>query len=309
VAGIFISYRRDDTAHAAARLVEHLKDFFSGDELFFDIDSIEPGLDFVSAISEKVQTCDVLLALIGPQWTDARDALGSRCIENPKDFVRIEIEAALARGIRVIPVLVDGARMPKEADLPESLRPITSRNAVRLVHERFKSEAEELTRTLMRIVQGAKRERSAPGSFRSATDGRSGFAGAGLAAAISAVVLAVNFFIGLLFSQMKWLWIGHDPFETGFLVAGLVTIPIVGAVLHSRWRHASGKEVAILVAAVALLSSWTVFVAGVAVTKGNPGFFSFALPLLVGVIITIVLWMKWRARLGSLNRAFDRQAA
>ncbi len=112
--GIFISYRRDDAKHAAGRLVDRLGQTFAKDQLFLDIDNIEPGLDFVKVLSEQVQACDVLQAVIGPGWLDSRDAGGSRRLDNARDFVRIEIEAALARDIRVIPVLVDGAQMPGE---------------------------------------------------------------------------------------------------------------------------------------------------------------------------------------------------
>jgi len=149
---IFISYRRDDADHAAGRLVERLSRVFSRDQLFLDIDSIAPGEDFKKAISEIVQACDVLLAIIGPGWLSASDEGGERRLDNPKDFVRIEIETALARNIRVIPVLVNGARMPREQDLPETLRALVERQAVRLVHDRFASDADDLITALSRIV-------------------------------------------------------------------------------------------------------------------------------------------------------------
>ena len=155
--GIFVSYRRDDAKHAAGRLVDRLEKSFSRDQLFFDIDNIEPGVDFVRVLKEQVQRCDVLLAVIGPGWVDSRDASGARRLDSPKDFVRIEVEAALARDIRVIPVLVDGARMPSEDELPLSLRPLINRNAVRLVHERFASDTEDLARALKKAVTPPRR--------------------------------------------------------------------------------------------------------------------------------------------------------
>ena len=166
--GIFISYRRDDAKHAAGRLVDRLGQTFSRDQLFLDIDNIEPGLDFVKVLSQQVQACDVLLAVIGPGWLDNRDKNGARRLDNPKDFVRIEIEAALARDIRVIPVLVDGAQMPGEGDLPASLHPLLVRNAVRLVHERFASDAEDLTRALAKVVLPASKGGWFGGGFTSA---------------------------------------------------------------------------------------------------------------------------------------------
>jgi hypothetical protein len=119
--GIFISYRRRDAKHAAGRLVNHLRRTFDSDQLFLDIDSVDPGHDFKKAVSEKLQACEVLLAVIGPGWLSSSDERGTRRVDDPKDFARIEIESALARGIRVIPVLVDGASMPSEEDLPARL--------------------------------------------------------------------------------------------------------------------------------------------------------------------------------------------
>jgi uncharacterized membrane protein YhaH (DUF805 family) len=157
---IFISYRRGDARHAAGRLVDRLGQTFGREQLFLDTDSIEPGLNFVEVLTDKVEACDVLLAVIGPDWLDARNVRGERRLDSPTDFVRIEIEAALTRDVRVIPVLVDGARMPAASDLPPSLAPLTYRNAVRLEHERFGSDAENLIRTLSRIVE--PRGRTAP---------------------------------------------------------------------------------------------------------------------------------------------------
>ena len=111
--GIFISYRRDDSRHAAGRLVDRLAQIFPRDQLFMDIDAIEPGLDFEEVINEKLEACDVMLAVIGPNWATSRDESGALRLEDPDDFVRLEIAAALKRDIRVIPVLVDGAKIPE----------------------------------------------------------------------------------------------------------------------------------------------------------------------------------------------------
>ena len=156
--GIFISYRRDDARHAAGRLVDRLEQTYAREQLFFDIDNIAPGLDFVRVLSEQVQACDVLLAVIGQGWLDARNEDGSRRLGDPKDFVRIEIEAALARDIRVVPVLVDGAPMPREVDLPEKLQPLARRNAGRLTHERFGADAEGLAEALTKAVPPKKKK-------------------------------------------------------------------------------------------------------------------------------------------------------
>lgn len=153
--GIFISYRRDDSRHVAGRLVDRLAQTFKRDQLFMDVDAIEPGLDFVKVLTEKVQKvrdCDVFLAVVGPQWISATDANGRKRLDDPNDFVRVELEAALQRDIRVIPVLVDGAQMPLANELPEPLSPLARRNAVRLTHERFGSEATALATSLKSVV-------------------------------------------------------------------------------------------------------------------------------------------------------------
>jgi hypothetical protein len=150
--GIFISYRREDAAHAAGRLVDRLEKTYQRDQIFMDIDNIEPGVDFAKALSEKVQGCDVLLAIIGPNWLDVTDDDGHRRLDSPRDFVRIEIETALKRDVRVIPVLVDGAPMPREQQLPEPLRELSRRQAVRLVHEQFAADVDRLAMALEKVI-------------------------------------------------------------------------------------------------------------------------------------------------------------
>ncbi len=110
---IFISYRREETAYPAGWLFDRLVEHFGQGQVFKDVDSIQLGDDFVEVITAAVAGCDVLLALIGDQWLTITGEDGRRRLEDPSDFVRLEIEAALARNIRVIPVLVDGARMPR----------------------------------------------------------------------------------------------------------------------------------------------------------------------------------------------------
>jgi len=150
--GIFISYRRDDAKHAAGRLVDRLAKTYARSQLFMDVDGIEPGLDFERVLSEKVEACDVLLAVIGPGWLDAKDSAGTRRLDKPDDFVRIEIAAALARDVRVIPLLVDGARMPTADQLPEPLKQLARRQATRLAHEQFGSDTDTLIANLTRLV-------------------------------------------------------------------------------------------------------------------------------------------------------------
>ena len=110
---IFMTYRREDTAYPAAWLFDRLAGHFGRDQVFKDIDSIELGDDFVEVITAAVGSCDALLALIGDRWLSSTDRDGQRRLDDPGDFVRLEIEAALARDVRVIPILVGGAQMPR----------------------------------------------------------------------------------------------------------------------------------------------------------------------------------------------------
>jgi len=118
-----------------------------------DVDGIEPGVDFVKTLDDQVARCVAFLAVIGPGWTDLKNAEGQRRLDQPNDNVRVEIESALKRDIRVIPVLVDGARMPTAEELPDSLKPLSRRNAVTLSHHRFGTEVDELARALQRALK------------------------------------------------------------------------------------------------------------------------------------------------------------
>jgi invasion protein IalB len=144
LARIFINYRRDDSTGAAGRLHDRLAQTFGRKNLFMDVDHIPAGVDFVNYLNIQVAQCDVFLAIIGPNWLHAKDESGGRRIDNPDDFVAIEIAAALARNIPVIPVLIDGARMPKATELPEALRPFVRRHALEVRHSQFGRDAEAL---------------------------------------------------------------------------------------------------------------------------------------------------------------------
>ena len=122
---------------------------------YMDVDSIELGEDFFDAIDEALSTCGVLLPIIGRNWLDASDAYGRR-IDNPDDLVRHEITSALKSNVRVIPILVDGATIPKSTDLPENLAPMVRRNAFAIRHESFHSDTERLIKAIQTIVKAKK---------------------------------------------------------------------------------------------------------------------------------------------------------
>ena len=155
---VFISYRRDETAYAAGWLYDRLADRFGADKIFKDIDSIEFGDDFVEVITAAVGSCDVLLALIGNEWVTITGEDGRRRLDDPADFVRVEIEAALARDVRVIPVLVDGASMPHAEVLPASLSTLVRRHALALSPSQFDFDTGRLLKVLDRTLAEVQAE-------------------------------------------------------------------------------------------------------------------------------------------------------
>lgn len=131
MAKIFVSYRRNDTRAITDRITAALKEEFGETGVFQDVENIPPGVNFKTYLQEAVAVCDILLVIIGQQWVTTSDDRGERRLNNPADFVRIEVETGLQRDdVLVIPVLVDNAQMPREADLPESLRPLHFLNAI-----------------------------------------------------------------------------------------------------------------------------------------------------------------------------------
>lgn len=149
--GIFLSYRRrGESAGYAGHLADELRDRFGPEQLFRDIDTIPPGQDFVKVIAGAVGACDVLLALIGPDWLTAKDPSGRRRLDDPDDFIRHEIAAALSRDIPVIPVLVGGATMPTAADLPEPLKALARRQASELSDARWDFDVQKLIAAIKR---------------------------------------------------------------------------------------------------------------------------------------------------------------
>ncbi|HZL73742.1 MAG TPA: glycerophosphodiester phosphodiesterase family protein [Propionibacteriaceae bacterium] len=144
---VFISYRRQETAWPARQLYDVLVAELGADRVFKDVDDIEPGDDFVERLQSAVGSCEVLLALIGPQWLTVTDANGARRLDDPEDFVRLEVETALNRDdVRVIPILVDNAKMPTPQELPAGLAALTRRQAVEINPVSFD------TRRLLRVL-------------------------------------------------------------------------------------------------------------------------------------------------------------
>ena len=152
---VFVSYRREDSKHAAGRLGERLDERFT---LFMDVDQIQGGAVFPAVVRKAVDEADVLLAVIGSQWLRLTAENGGRRIDQPGDWVAEEIGTALRRGTPVIPVLVDGAPMPSRGELPPALADLASRHAMRIAHESFPADSIRLIETIESMLSARKPE-------------------------------------------------------------------------------------------------------------------------------------------------------
>ena len=145
---VFISYRREITAGEARALFNELLGKLGKNSVFMDVDSIALGRDFRGALQKTLESCDLMLVLIGKDWADVKDEEGRIRLQNPGDFVRLEIEAALKRDIVVTPILVQGAHMPAPEQLPADIRDLVYRNGFELSHNRWESDFAEMIRRL-----------------------------------------------------------------------------------------------------------------------------------------------------------------
>ena len=151
--GIFISYRRRDEPNFTGRLYDRLVARFGTGRVFMDIDSIELGVDFSVVIESSLRRCAVMLVVIGGDWLNATDEQGRRRLANPGDYVRLEIESGLSSpGVRVIPILVEGATIPVETQLPPSLVALSRRNGIDMSHMRFSADVDRLFKALERVI-------------------------------------------------------------------------------------------------------------------------------------------------------------
>ena len=146
-AGVFISYRRQEANWLAAWLHDRLVAHFGEARVFLDIDWIKPGVDFMQVITEAIARSRVLLVIIGPQWL-AAEGDGCRRLDRPDDPVRVELETAFRRGLRVIPLLLDGATMPRAGDLPDALAGLARLNALRVGYQSSRSDLARLVEAL-----------------------------------------------------------------------------------------------------------------------------------------------------------------
>jgi hypothetical protein len=162
--GIFISYRRADSRHAAGRLADELAEAFGEENIFRDIEGIEIGVNFEQALERALGACVVMLVIIGPNWLDAKNEQGQRRLELEGDWTRQEIATALRRGIPVVPVLLEGTRLPRADQLPHDLRELSSRQQYELSDTRWRGDVQGMIDKLARIkgLQRTGPRRAAP---------------------------------------------------------------------------------------------------------------------------------------------------
>ena len=152
--GVFLSYRREDAAPYARMLKTDLSERISDTRVFMDLDSIEAGVDFAEVIRDAIESSAVLVALIGRQWAVLSDKEGRRRLDDPDDYVRLEIHTALERNIKVIPVLVDGARPLRQEQLPAELHKLGRLNALELSNDRYQYDRDRLVTLIQRVLAG-----------------------------------------------------------------------------------------------------------------------------------------------------------
>jgi len=148
MSGIFISYRREDSAAYAGRLYDRLSAHFGADQVFMDVDDIPPGADFAAHIDAKVGSCDAMVVVVGKDWLTARNPAGLLRLSDPNDLVGLEVALALQRNVLVIPVLVGGAPVPKADELRTDLKTLARRNALKLSDEDFQRDADDLIQAI-----------------------------------------------------------------------------------------------------------------------------------------------------------------
>jgi TIR domain-containing protein len=171
---IFLNYRREDTRGYAGRLYDRLSHRFGEEQIFRDIDAIPPGLDYAEEIDRLVSQCDLMLVLIGESWLSVHGAGGRRRLEEPGDLVSLEIAAGLERKIPVIPVLIQGARMPDEEELPDRIQALARRNALEMSDSHWNHDWERLTWAIDELTKRPPpRDHSAGPGGRPSSEGAS----------------------------------------------------------------------------------------------------------------------------------------
>ncbi|MCP5145136.1 MAG: toll/interleukin-1 receptor domain-containing protein [Gammaproteobacteria bacterium] len=225
---IFISYRRADTAGHAGRISDALQHRFGRSVVFLDVDSIAAGVDFVQTLAAAIEGADVVLILIGNTWLESHDTNGARRLDNPHDPVRQEIEAALQRpGLTVIPVLVEGVRMPSAADLPPSMARLSRLQAIELSEQRWDFD--------LRRLGDAITATSGAGFARTA---RRWIAAVAVVVGVAAVTGWNLYFRGPSPDEVKGVWyLANGSFWTVTSQDGALWVDETHYESHDVWKH------------------------------------------------------------------------
>jgi hypothetical protein len=220
---VFISYRREDTAAAAGRVYDRLSRLLSKGNVFFDVSTIGGGEDFVQRISSEIARSDTALVFIGDKWLDTSGPDGRPRIFQADDYVRAELRAALSRPLLILPVLVGGAHMPRPEQLPDDVKPITTKNALPLRHESFDDDTENIVAAVLGLSasERAWEERSL---------------GARLATAVGGAIAAC---LLVLIVALLHFWVTGRPLSAS-IGAPLTTLLLLVAALAGAligWRY------------------------------------------------------------------------
>jgi hypothetical protein len=279
--GIFVSYRREDSAGHAGRLFDRLAERFGKDTVFMDVEGIGPGTRFAEVIEKAVGACDVFLAVIGRHWLDCKDREGRRRLDDPQDFIRLETGSALARNVRVIPVLVEGASLPQRHELPEELQELTERQAIELRDTHWNDDIEAL---IAKLEPGAKPPPRASRTTRIAMT-------AGALLALAALLL--NFYID-----------PGDVWFAGYLVAGLVMVVLLWLVLENVKGPDQRTGVLTMAAAFVLVAImvavWGYYSGGILQVPGA----NYVAYILLGFARVVASFVTIFSRADTDNRVF-----
>jgi hypothetical protein len=150
---VFICYRRDDSRASAGRLYDLLDGEIGMGSIFKDVDSIDLGVDFRTAVNNAISTCSAMIVVIGEKWLAGGSGSGSR-LDEKNDYVRYEIEQAFELDLAIFPVLVDGATLPSPEVLPESIRQLAYLNAAVLEHDAWRPTTAQLVRAIQAATRG-----------------------------------------------------------------------------------------------------------------------------------------------------------
>jgi hypothetical protein len=239
---IFINYRRDDSIAVAGRLHDRLAEAFGRDNLFMDVDNIPVGINFEDYLNNQVAQCDAVLSVIGPNWLNAKDETDQRRLDKPSDPVAIEIAAALARNILVIPVLVDGTHMPKASELPASLKPLALRNAIQVRNTNFGSDAEQLI-TKLREALALERRTQRPEPLQ------------------ASLIAAFLYNIGVFLTAVG-IYFGLTGNHAGATEAMLAAVPFAWVARRTLECDESVRRFGLAVSVVGLLAVVAIIVSG-----------------------------------------------